>query len=295
MPGSRATRCAARANEGAWIMPEIESEIRSHYARPALARAIEEGLAALGLADRPAGIDDLAPIDEFHMGGRPATEALAGRLGVAPGTTVLDIGSGIGGPARFIAARHGCRVTGIDLTPEYVAVAEELTRRVGLLGRVRFQVASALDLPFAPASFQAATLVHVGMNIADKDRLFAEAARVLVPGGTFAVYEVMRLGDRDPDYPAPWATTPATSFLAAPADYRRGLGAAGFWVEEEVTQTALALELFARLRARIREQGPPPLGLHLLMGADAPIKLANMTAALEDGRIAPVLMVCRRA
>jgi ubiquinone/menaquinone biosynthesis C-methylase UbiE len=211
-----------------------------------------------------------------------------------PGLSLLDIGSGIGGPARFFASQYGCSVVGIDLTPEYVAVAERLTRMVGLTDRVRFRVGSATDLPFDEASFERATLLHVGMNVPDKGALCAEAARVLKPAGVFAVYEVMRTGEGDLIFPVAWADTAATSFVADPVTYRRALEAAGFEVMAEEDRRDPALEFFHRMRARHAESGLPPLGLHLHMGPDAPRKVANMIANLERGVVAPVEMICRR-
>lgn len=269
----------------------VEDAVGRHYARPGLEAVILDALRASGLDPEALKPDDLAAIDEFHMGGRAATAALAEALGLQLAMRVLDIGSGLGGAARYFARQAGCRVSGIDLTPDYVEAAIALTRRVGLAGLVDFRVAGATHLPFAPDSFDAATLVHVGMNVADKHQLCREVARVLVPGGRFALYDVMRVGPGDIAYPAAWAASAGTSFLAAPALYREALAAAGFTVTTERDLRDLALEVFRRSRARVAGRGLPPLGLHLLMGADAASKAANMVAALEAGIIAPILMV----
>lgn len=272
-------------------------EVARHYGRASLADAISGALRAAGLGgDGPLTPDDLAPLDEFHMGGREATLGLAERLDLPPGATVLDIGCGLGGPARLLASRRGCLVVGVDLTPEYVEIGRELTRRAGLDGRVDLRVGSGLALPFGPESFDAATLLHVGMNVPDKPALFREAARVLRPGGVLAVYDVMRVGPGPVAYPTPWASTEDASFLEESGAYRRALAAAGFAIEAERDRRDLAIETFRRMRARAAEAGgPPPLGLHVLMGPDAPAKVANLLAALEPGIIAPVEMICRRA
>ncbi|HEX2113001.1 MAG TPA: methyltransferase domain-containing protein, partial [Alphaproteobacteria bacterium] len=265
----------------------VEQDVSRHYTQGNLQEAVLKGLQALGRAPGHVRPEDLSAIDEFHMGGQQATTELAERLRLEQGTRLLDIGSGLGGPARFFARRYGCQVTGIDLTPEYVEVAQNLTRMVGLEGSVTYRVGSATSLPFGDGSFDVATLLHVGMNIPDKDRLFGEAARVLRRGGVFGVYDVMRVSEGELEFPVAWAASPTTSFLVDAAGYRRGLEAAGFTVESERSQRDLALAFFARLRARIAQSGPPPLGLHILMGADARAKIANLIGNLEAGRIAP--------
>ncbi len=272
----------------------LEREVARHYTHGDLEDRVLNGLKSMGRAPDNVRPEDLAAIDEFHIGGNEATAALAEQLGLKAGMALLDIGSGLGGPARFLARRYGCRVTGIDLTPEYVQVAEALTRMVGLAGQVDFRAGSATALPFADASFDAATLLHVGMNIADKPALFAGVARVLRPGGLFAIYDVMRLGGGDIDFPMPWATGAHTSFVAEPAQYRSALEAAGFDVTAERNRRDYAIAFFRAMRARFAESGPPPLGTHLLMGTEAPQKIANLIASLEAGRLAPVEMICRR-
>lgn len=275
-------------------MRDLEQRIARHYTREALERTILDGLAATGRKLDEVTPDDLGAIDEFHMGGRPATVEIAGRLRLGADSRLLDLGCGIGGAARHFAQAFGCRVTGIDLTSDYVAVARALTRLVGLDDRVAFHQGSVMDLPFDAAEFSAATLLHVGMNLPDKTRLFAEVARVLEPGGVFVVYDVMRLREAEPAFPTAWAASPATSFLATPATYRDALTSAGFTILDECDRTELALSMFARLRARMAAAGPPPVGLHILMGADAATKIANMVRALDEGVIAPIEMLCEK-
>ncbi len=271
-----------------------EQEVVQHYSHGSLEAAILAGLKAMGRDRATVTPEDLAGIDEFHIGGHEATADVADRLDLAAGGSVLDIGSGLGGSARFFARRYGCRVTGIDLTPEYVEVATALTQLVGLSDQIEFRVASALDLPFADQSFDRATLLHVGMNIPDKQHLCAGVHRVLKPGGMFAVYDVMQIGDGEITFPVPWAASKATSFLERPDTYRQALQEAGFEIAAEQARRDFGIAFFQRMRARMAESGPPPLGLHILMGQDAPTKVANMLAGLEEGLIAPVEMVCRR-
>jgi SAM-dependent methyltransferase len=272
----------------------LEQEVAGHYTHGSLEAAILAGLQAMGRSRDHVGPDDLAAIDEFHIGGKAATEHLAIQLHLTSGTTLLDVGSGIGGAARFFARQYGCHVKGVDLTPEYVEVATRLTELVGLSGRAEFRVGSALALPFPDGSFDRATLLHVGMNIPDKTRLCREVHRVLKPGGLFAIYDVMRTGDEEIEFPVPWAATSSTSFLQAPEHYRGAFTSAGFKITSERNRRDAGIEFFKTMKARIAESGPPPLGLHILMGKDAPVKTANMLRNLEHGRIAPVEIIAAK-
>ncbi|MBK5103886.1 MAG: class I SAM-dependent methyltransferase [Burkholderiales bacterium] len=272
---------------------QIEQAVARHYAHGALEEAIMNALAAAGKDVNHLVPKDLAPVDEFHVGGRPATTAFAQQLGLRPGMRLLDIGCGLGGASRYFASEHGCEVRGIDLSAEYVGVANALAARVGLAGRVTCEQGSALALPFAPGSFDGAYMLHVGMNIEDKARLFAEVRRVLKPSGLFGIYDVMRLADGDLSYPVPWASGPESSFVADAASYRHLLEAAGFEVLKQRDRRDFALEVFAQMRAKGAAAGPAPLGLHIVMGADAGRKVKNMTGDISAGLIAPTEMICR--
>jgi ubiquinone/menaquinone biosynthesis C-methylase UbiE len=276
------------------MIGNIEERVAQHYAHGALDRAISDALAASGVnADRLAPAD-LAPVDEFHIGGRQATTEFAGQLDIEPGMRLLDIGCGLGGASRYFAFDRGCRVTGIDLTDEYVRVAESLAKRVGLEGAVSYQQGSALALPFAAEIFDGSYMMHVGMNIEEKATLFAEVRRVLKPAGVFGIYDVMREGDGDLSFPVPWASTAETSFVASAATYRRLLEEAGFEIRKERSRREFAIEFFRQLRARAAQTGSTPaLGLHVLMGATSPQKVANMIGNLERGLISPTEIVCR--
>jgi SAM-dependent methyltransferase len=269
--------------------------VEEHYTSGRLVQKITTALATLGKAPRTVTIDDLAPVDEFHIGGRQATEEIVGQLNLSRNDHVLEIGSGLGGAARFVADRFGCRVSGIDLTGEYVETGRVLNEWVGLAARIAFHHGSALDTTFDDAAFDAAYMLHVGMNIADKERLFAEVARVLKPGATFAIYDVMTTGGETLDFPVPWARGPETSAVATPVAYKAALTAGGFKIVAERNRRDFAIEFFENLRARtVRADGPPPLGLHMVMGADAATKIANMIGDIEEGRVAPVEIFARR-
>jgi ubiquinone/menaquinone biosynthesis C-methylase UbiE len=271
----------------------VEERVARHYAQSGLERTIVEALAASGADPARLAPADLAPVDEFHIGGRQATIDFAGQLDFPTGSSLLDIGSGLGGASRYFAGERGCRVTGIDLTAEYVTLAAALAARVGLAERVSYRQGSALALPFPAGSFDGAYMLHVGMNIEDKARLFAEVRRVLKPGGVFGVYDVMREREGQLSFPVPWAVAAETSFVGSAVDYRRLLEAAGFSVRNERSRRDFAIEFFRQLRARTAAAGgPPSLGLHLLMGTTAPQKIANMVDNLEHGLIAPTEIVC---
>ncbi len=270
-----------------------EESIEQHYTRGNLGSAILDMLAGAGKDTEHLVPADLALVDEFHIGGRQATVDFAGRLRFASGLHLLDIGCGLGGPSRYFALEAGCRVTGIDITDEYVRVAAMLSKRAGLDGQVWYQKASAVDLPFAAESFDGAYLLHVGMNIRDKAALFAGVRRVLRPGSRFGIYDVMRESAGNLSYPLPWAGSAESSFVESRAEYRRLLEPAGFAVEEERSRSEFAIDFFEQMRTRPAAAGG--LGLHLLMGGDAQSKIANMIRGLAGGLIAPVEMICRAA
>ena len=194
----------------------VEERVARHYARGNLEQTILDALVASGKDLDRLEPSDLSPVDEFHTGGRQATVEFAEQMDVTPAMHLLDIGCGIGGPSRFFAAERGCRVTGIDLTDDYVRTAEALARRVGLDRRVAYRQASAFDLPFEAGTFDGAYMMHVGMNIEDKPRLFAEVRRVIKPAGVFAIYDIMRTGDGELSFPLHWAAVPRRASSSAP-------------------------------------------------------------------------------
>jgi ubiquinone/menaquinone biosynthesis C-methylase UbiE len=272
----------------------VEHVVTQHYRHGALEEALLKGLAAAGKDLDKLTPDDLAPGDEFHIGGRQATVDLAAEFKPAAGTHLLDIGSGLGGPARYFAQSYACRVTGIDLSEEFVAVATSLARRVGLAGQVDYRQGSALAMPFADASFDGAYMQNVGMNIADKARLFGEIHRVLKPNGIFAMFDVMRIRDGELLYPVPWASSAEGNFVETPAAYRALLSAAGFEIVKERDRRQFAIDFFAEQKARFAKGERPAFGLQIVNGPAAREKLLNLLAMLQSGVISVVEMVCRR-
>jgi ubiquinone/menaquinone biosynthesis C-methylase UbiE len=272
---------------------DIERQVAGHYSHGRLENAILEALKTTGKdVDRLVNTD-LSGVDEFHLGWYAETEEFARELAFPPNAHVLDIGSGIGGPARHLAVALGCRVTGIDLTEEFVEVATSLTSRCGLADRASFRQASALALPFEDGTFDGAVLMHVGMNISDKARLFSEARRVLKTGGRFGVYDIMRIGEGELPFPMPWAMTEDTSFVERPETYRQLLAASGFEIEKERNRRDFTLTMGREIREKIAQEGMPALGPQVLMGVTTKERLGNVMTVLEGGTIAPIEMIAR--
>jgi SAM-dependent methyltransferase len=270
-----------------------EVRVAQHYATENLEQRILAAFEAAGKPRNSITADDLAAVDEFHIGGREATEAIAAQMDLRPGMRLLDIGSGIGGPARYFASVHGCHVTGVDLAPEYVRTAQAISVLVGVSASVQFEQGSATELPFADHSFNGAYMLHVGMNIQDKAELFREVKRVLRGTAVFAIFDVMRIGPGELQFPLPWASKPDESFVATTDDYRKALLDEGFAIMAERERKQFALDFFARMRQRNEQQRPQPLGLHLVMGETATLKLSNVVEGLLRGVIAPVELVAR--
>jgi SAM-dependent methyltransferase len=270
------------------------NEIEEHYgAEPLLAR-IEEALRRAGLGDQSLGWADLVPLDQFHVRGLCATRELAESLGIGVGANVLDVGCGLGGPSRFLAATYGCHVTGIDLSQPFVDAAQMLTERAGLSDLVTFRQANALNLPFADESFDHAWTQHVAMNIADRAGFYASMRRVLRPGGCLAIYDAVAGDCGPPIFPVPWARVPETSFLLTPEAMREALARAGFaevsWADKTDAGQAWAAEMQAKPEAK-----PTPLGLHIVMGPQFAEMAANLGRNLQEGRVRLVQAIMARA
>ncbi len=269
--------------------------VAQHYTTDDLLGRIDAGLRAVGADPDALSIDDLKPADEFHTGGIEATCALLDQLHIAPGAEVIDLGCGIGGPARHIAHRYGARVRGIDLTQAFIEIGRAFNDRLGLSDKVELSVGDITDLPYDGASADLVTMFHVGMNVPDKPAIFAEAARVLKPGGRFALFDVMRdENDEELVFPVPWASRAEISHVAAPGVYRRAAHAAGLKEVAERERRQFALDFFDRMFRKIAAEGPPPLGSHLMMGETAGEKIRNYVANVEARRIAPVEMIFER-
>ncbi len=262
--------------------------VEAYWGRERLDEAILAALAARGVDPDALTVDLLAPVDQFHGGGKPVTERLARLAVTAPGTRVLDVGGGFGGPARTLAVQFGCRVTSLDLTESYVQAARMLTGRMGLDDRVTHQVGNALALPFPDASFDLVWTQNSGMNIPDKERLYAGFHRVLRPGGRLALQEPMAGPVEPVIYPVMWARDASTSFLRPPAAIRAIIEGAGFRVSvwDDVTAETVGPSTGAAV--------PPHSIQRLVMGdaIEAIIRAGHRNR--EERRIVSIQAVCER-
>lgn len=225
--------------------------------------------------------------DDLHLGGRAAVRHMLDGMALAPGVAVLDIGCGLGGPARLMAGEGRLRVSAIDIDPVFIEAAQILSRDAGL--DIDYRCADAYNLPFADATFDAAMTIHVGMAVADKDCLYREAARVLRSGGVFALYDVMagpRAGDVPPSYPMPWSATAAGSFLVTMEDTQRMLGAAGFDIVHTDDRTA---SVIGGLEKAVESGEISPV-----RPADWPVRQANLLAGIANQSCCAVLVLARK-
>lgn len=270
-------------------MSDVTERVRDHYHATGLTERLQTALAGFGPGRlTPA---QLGGLDQFHTRGLAATAELVELAAVTADDMVLDVGSGVGGPARFVAATCGCSVVGVDLSEPFVEAARYLTERTGQGEKVAFRVASALALPFDDAGFDVVLLQHVAMNITDRAGLYREIRRVLAPGGRFATYDIVLKGG-EPHYPVPWARTAETSSLLTEAATRLAIESAGFRGRAWLDDSEAGKDWFAQLRAA----GPPPSpNLGVVMGPDFAQLTANLGRNLQEGRLGVLTAVFEAA
>ena len=272
-----------------------DPDIARHYSSGTLLARLNVALVDDGADPAHPTMEALAPYDQFHGRGLEATEQIASMLEVAAQDHLLDIGSGIGGPARYMAHRFGCGVTGIDLTSEFCDVARYLTRLLGLESKVNFELGDALKMPFADASFDGAYSMNVSMNIADKPALYREIRRVLKPGGWLMLSELAKGPGAPLDYPTPWAATAASSFLATPEETRAGLEAEGFEVVAFRDTAEEGRAYSVRSKAMVeRGEKPPHRAVQLIHGENAVAAMRNSSRGAAEGRFIPIEVLSRR-
>lgn len=274
-------------------MNDVDVRVTGHYGWPGLMEAIENEIRRNGIEPKDVTVAQLAPVDNYHAFRLAGTLALANAAGISAADRVLDVGGGIGGPARQLAERFGCSVTVVDLTAEYCAVGETLTAWTHLTDRVSFVHASALDMPFDDASFDVVWTQHASMNISDKDGLYREVARVVRPGGRFAFFDILAGPNQPIQFPVPWAADPSFSFLAPPAETRALIVSEGFRETTWLSGADLRAELD---RTDEPDPGEPesPLDSGLLNGPGSAAMSENVARNLKEGRIVPAIGVFER-
>ncbi|MGV7229473.1 MAG: methyltransferase domain-containing protein [Nitrospirales bacterium] len=267
----------------------IDSLVDKYYGFGGIMEKIEAGFNLAGKDVNSLTVDDLAPIDEFHIRGRESTLEVAELAKLGASDLVLDVGCGLGGTARYLSEKFKCNVVGIDLTEEYISIGKKLTEFVGLSDRVELSYGSALKIPYEDERFDIVWTEHVQMNIADKNRFYSEIARVLKPGGRLLFHDIFRgLGD-PPIYPTPWAENESISALTTGREARSIIEQVGLKIDQWLVKVQESIEFFQRILARIEADGPPPIGTHLLMGDNAKDKLQNILRNLSEDRVSVAL------
>lgn len=267
--------------------------IPSHYAYNDLYEAILTALSNAGIPADKVSRKDLTAIDEFHVRGQEVTLELAAAANLQPGMRILDAGCGLGGTCRLLADEFNCDVTGIDITEDYIRTADKLSVLTGLQHKTRFVNGSVLNMPFDNNSFDVVLTQHVQMNIADKKTFYAEVTRVLKNGSWFVYYDILSNDHLPVQYPVPWAPDESISFLITAQQLHALLNEAGFNNIQITNETAKGITFFNNLFSRIDKKGLPALGLHMLMGDDAVVKLRNLHSNLIEGRIVLESGICQ--
>ncbi len=271
-----------------------DKAVSEHYTHGDLLNSIQAALAKLGKTVDSVTIEDLAPVDEFHIGGRQATEHFLSQLNFSEQDHILDVGCGLGGASRFVANKYNTHVSGIDLTKEYIDTGNALCTWVGLDKQVTLYHGSALAMPFQDEMFDGGFIIHTGMNIENKTQLFTDVYRVLRLGTSFGVYDIMRIGNGELTYPLPWATVPSLSNLATLDQYKQALSDAGFAVSRENNRREFALGVYKQYAQTTANGGLLLLGTHILMGENSAVKSKNLLENITAGHIAPVELIAHK-
>lgn len=284
------TRVAAAKTQA---VADYHQSVNQHYGQPDLKSRVLAALENAGKNIDALTRDDLKTFDEFHIGGIAETRNLAQLASLKPGMRILDVGSGLGGPARTLAAEFGCQVTGLDLTDEFCQVAETLTERVGLGEHITFQQGNALDMPFEDSLFDGVWTQFTGMNIENKALLYGQIRRVLKPGGILAIHEIMAGSLSGLHYPVLWTNDVSLNFLKAPQEIRQLLVERNFDVVVWKDLTQHSTDWFQAMIVRAQQSSPRPLGFNVFIADNLPQKVANMIRNLEENRISVIQAVLK--
>lgn len=268
--------------------------ISDHWETGDVYARILNAMGAAAISPDTVTVEQMAPVDHFHARGLPATVELADALPIQAGQHIVDIGCGLGGPARYLAERFGCRVSGVDITGPYVEAANKLTALLRMEGQVEVELGDGQHLPYGDAMFDGGYTQHVTMNIADRAQFFAEAFRVLKPGAFFALTEHGLGSEGQPHYPLPWSEDGSGAFLVPPEETVAYLQDTGF-VDVEVEHTGAKYLAGYKRAIELAAQGNlPPFGVHILMGQTAPAKTVNAARNIEEGRTQPIQVTCTK-
>ena len=265
-------------------MNNLNQKLENHYLKEGLFEDIINRLKEQEIDLDQVKRSDIAGTDEFHVRGAVVSKELAQTINLS-GLKVLDIGCGLGGPCRMLADEYNCQTTGIDLSAEYIRTASELSKLVNLDNKTTFIQGDATNLPFDNNAFDVVWTQHVQMNIPDKKKFYSEINRVLKVGGHFLYYDILRKGDGEINYPMPWASTADLSFLFKENEMDNILEQFGLTKEQSTDQTQAGVDFFNVLVAKLKEFGPPKMGLNVLMGESTKPKLMNLLTHLQSGEL----------
>lgn len=281
------------------MTPTTAQLIQDNYTTGSIADRIKLALTKAGLGTGRLQWSDLTPFDQFHVRGLDATKEMADALELRAGQSVLDVGSGLGGPARYLAAIYGVHVTGIDLTPDFIEVSNYLSLRADLQDKLTFRHGDATELPFQDESFDVAWTQHVAMNIQDKSKLYGSIHRVLKTEGRLAIYDAVRGNDLPLIYPTPWARTAGISFVVTEDEMKQALAGAGFQIQSVFDKTEIAVQWFEKMQQQRQQQSvqqpPDPLSPVLILGPEMGPAIANFAQNVFEGRVRLIQIIAENS